>query len=103
MESEQFEELLNVSKRLNMNDNDEIIVQPTPYGRIIKYTRFGIVLIFFVSFFLCIALNPYWHIDYEPHKTPNEPIKTESPISNTGSTVANIVLTITPASSAPLE
>ena len=82
-----------------MSDTNEIIIQPSPYGLVIKDKRFGIVLIFVVTFLLCVALYPRWGSDYEQHEPLSEPTAQVSPISNS----ADIVVTATPDYIAPSE
>jgi hypothetical protein len=78
-----------------------IIIRRRRYGWIIKDVLLG--LVFVVTVFQCATIYLHGHFGYEPHKSSNEPIAQVSPISNAGNTVANIVITATPAYNPPSE
>jgi hypothetical protein len=82
-----------------MSDIIEAVIQPSPYGLVRKYKRFGVVFISVVTFLLCVSSYPHWDFDYELREPPDEPTAPVSLISNH----ADVLITATPAYSAPSE
>ena len=81
-----------------MGNTEEIIVQPSPYGLVIKDIRLGIVLIFVVAFLLCVAFYFLGHMDNEP-KFPERKMTEVSQITDS----VEITITATPAYTPPSE